>query len=608
MTHFKKCLSVLLALTMVLSAFSACGKQNPPVVTEVTPTETAAAVAAETEAAAEEPASEDHYHVGDKIRDFTITTYDGKEMSLYKILEEKDMVLLNLWGTFCGPCAAEFPTMVEVYEQYKDKIEIIALSISDKDTDEVLAEYVQEMGLTFPVTRDTVGLSDSLHSNSVPVSVIVDRFGTICVINSGSCEVPEIFRNVFDLYTAEDYTESIYMPKLYSVLPDVQNADPAELNAALNGDGGELVFTDSSNPFYWPMTVEQVDGRTVASASNGASDWSQGVVETQVEAKDGDVLVVEYKLLSDNHVSSLRVAVDGRDVKSTSLTKDWSTYAYRFEEAGSHRVSVSLVREYAATESQAGLWIDSIRLVSGEEAEQALAKNPVYPTAESLSMNMRNENMEYFRFVFEGTDSECDCGYVCTDPVAYLAITLPEGLEPENTYLSDDAYRTISLAPYATEDGYLVEIPTDGSAAADISQLVLYSGNDYLDLAYVFSDWESVEAYKADREAYFEYPLTLEVLDGSWEVEMPAGDGVYTVIYVDQNGDPVPGVMCQVCDAESCRVFVSDDSGICQFDLPAGSYEIHTLAVPAGYEGDTTTITEAPAGGGELTFTLTRNG
>ena len=88
--------------------------------------------------------------------------------------------------------------------------------------------------------------------------------------------------------------------------------------------------------------------------------------------------------------------------------------------------------------------------------------------------------------------------------------------------------------------------------------------------------------------------------------EAPAGDGTYTVTYVDQNGDPVSGVMCQVCDANSCQVFVSNADGVCEFTLPAGIYEIHTLKVPDGYEGDTTTVTEAPVGGGELNFTLTK--
>jgi hypothetical protein len=482
-------------------------------------------------------------------------------------------------------------------------VEIIALSISEYDTDDILAEYVQEKGLTFPVTRDTMDLYNRLPASGVPTSVVVDRFGTICVIQSGGCDD---FQNVFEIYTAEDYAESVFMPNLFAKRPDAEPADPAELNAALNAEGGDLVFTNASNPFFWPMTVEQVDGRTVASASNAGSDWSEGVVETQVEAKAGDVLVMEYKILSENHHGTLHMVVDGAEVKAVSLTKDWSTYAYRFAEGGSHRVSVIFVKNGYAPNQQAGLWIDSIRLVSGDEAEQALAKNPTYPVGTSMSLDVLNENLEYFQFVMEDIDTVSDSGYVCSDPVVRIAITLPEGADPENTFFIDEAVNAISLAPYATEDGYLVELPTDGSAKADISQLVLYSGGDYLADAPIFASWEAVEAYKAKRAAYFECDLTMEVLDGFQAMEMEEEDGTYTVIYVDQNGDPVPGVMCQVCDAESCRVFVSDDSGVCQFVLSPGAYEIHTLKVPAGYEGDTTTITEAPAGGGELSFTLTK--
>jgi hypothetical protein len=55
-------------------------------------------------------------------------------------------------------------------------------------------------------------------------------------------------------------------------------------------------------------------------------------------------------------------------------------------------------------------------------------------------------------------------------------------------------------------------------------------------------------------------PVKAVPYDETIEMPMPEveGDGIYTITYVDQNGDPVPGVMCQVCDEASCRVFVSD--------------------------------------------------
>ena len=94
MNHFKKYLSLLLALTLMLSAFSGCGKKAEPAATEAAPVETTAAAVAETEAAAEQSASDADYNVGDKIDDFTITTYDGKEVNLYKLLEEKHIAVV----------------------------------------------------------------------------------------------------------------------------------------------------------------------------------------------------------------------------------------------------------------------------------------------------------------------------------------------------------------------------------------------------------------------------------------------------------------------------------------------------------------------------------
>ena len=83
-------------------------------------------------------------------------------------------------------------------------------------------------------------------------------------------------------------------------------------------------------------------------------------------------------------------------------------------------------------------------------------------------------------------------------------------------------------------------------------------------------------------------------------------EATYVVKYVDQDGKPVSGVMCQVCDESTCQVFVSDENGVCTFTLDPYAWEIHTLMVPAGYEGDTTTVTVAPVEGGELVFVLNR--
>ena len=258
-------------------------------------------------------------------------------------------------------------------------------------------------------------------------------------------------------------------------------------------------------------------------------------------------------------------------------------------------------------EGNPGLWIDSIRLVSGDEAAEALAKNPSYPAdGDWMNYQVVNENAERIVIAEEASGDFILFADVCTDPVIRMAITLPEDIEPETVYLADEANHTISVAPWAVEDGYLLEIPADGSFG--LLRFVMLSDSDPLEELWIARSWEEVDIILEKCSDHWGIPVKAVPYDETIEMPVPEteGDGTYTVTYVDQNGDPVPGVMCQVCDEASCRVYVSDESGVCQFDLPAGAYEIHTLKVPAGYEGDTSTVTEAPMGGGELSFTLTK--
>ena len=103
------------------------------------------------------------YQLGDRIEDFTITAYDGRTFTLSEILEEKDMVVLNFWATWCGYCVMEFPHMEEAYQKYSDEIEIIAISCEAADTDEVIAGFAAEHGLSFPMSTDAAGLGAVEH-------------------------------------------------------------------------------------------------------------------------------------------------------------------------------------------------------------------------------------------------------------------------------------------------------------------------------------------------------------------------------------------------------------------------------------------------------------
>jgi hypothetical protein len=460
--------------------------------------------------------------------------------------------------------------------------------------------------MTFCVTRDTVGLGSRINHSGIPTSVVVDRFGTICLIEEGAMPDPSIFANLFGVYTAEDYTESVFMPSMLSEKPSVQPSDPAELKEALNAESGSVEFTNSSGAFDWPMTVEKKDGRTVVAATNMHSYCSKSVVNAQVDVKAGDVLVMEYKFENDAFTNLMYVEVDGKNVKKSSLSRDWGSYAYRFEEDGSHAISVGLEIELEIGGDNNGLWIDSIRVVSGDEAAKALEANPDYPVGDNNGIQLLNENARAVRLYDEANPSNAEIVYFCPDPTLQMLVTLDATVDPENTHLENPGINDpFPLIPCAVEDGYLVTVP-NATPENYVSGAVIYCNEIPVCSLSVFPSEEIANGWI---DLVFEiYGLTYkwEYLDDSVSSAEVTGDVTYTVTYVDQNGNAVPGVMCQVCDESMCQVFTSDANGVCRFTLPAKNYEIHTLMVPAGYEGDTTTITQAPAQGGELTFTLTK--
>ena len=97
------------------------------------------------------------YGLGDTLQDFTFTTYDGETIAFSDVLKEKEAVLINVWATWCGPCKNEFPYMQQTYEDYRDRVEVIALSCERSDTNDVLAAFAKEYGLTFEQFKKIAG-------------------------------------------------------------------------------------------------------------------------------------------------------------------------------------------------------------------------------------------------------------------------------------------------------------------------------------------------------------------------------------------------------------------------------------------------------------------
>ncbi len=564
--------------------------------------------------------SADVYALGSPLPDFTFTAIDGTTYTLSEVLKEKEMVLINLWATWCSPCEYEFPYMEEAYEQYKDKIEIFALTIEETDDDATLTEYAESHGMTFPIGHDDTGFFASFGLSGIPTSIVVDRFGNVAFLETGSQTSTSSFVRLFEFFLGDDYTETTVLNAIPAAKPTVAAISEDDLNTALNVEGGTLSFTNPTDEYTWPMQIS-IDGEHQALvSSNAGEDGSTSAVFTTVTVEAGDVLAFDYKVSSEASADLLTLYVNGTVAKVFGGERGWATYGYEFTEAGTYEIELAYVKDqYESTGDDIALF-DNVRVVSGEEAAAVLAGNPVYP-ATTKSTNIEVKDGKQLFFVdpkFSLMSYFGLCSYYVMDDVQEitLKITLDDTVDPDAAFVYNQADGLqYALCDAAGEDAYYLTMPIDRNATTGYPYTMysLYAtASDTNPTVYtIMASETNVNATMAFFNEY-DFGLTgWKYADGTLpstdECEEAVSFGsTYVISCVDQNGDPVPGVTINVCTDESCTPMPVDDDGVLTLTAAPYAYVLHVLVVPEGYEYDTDKEIVAPEEGGEITFVLTK--
>lgn len=189
-----------------------------------------------TEMATDADMNETKLSLGDIIFDFSVTDPEGKEHKLSELLKEKEIVVLNFWYTNCNPCRQEFGYMQESYEQYSDKIEIVAMNPIDKDDAEIAA-FKDQYGLSFVVAQCESEWEKVMQLTAYPTTVVIDRYGMIKFIHSGKITETETFNAIFDYFTGENAAQN--------TVEDIEDILSAAATAEPSSDATETPGTDA---------------------------------------------------------------------------------------------------------------------------------------------------------------------------------------------------------------------------------------------------------------------------------------------------------------------------------------------------------------------------
>jgi thiol-disulfide isomerase/thioredoxin len=84
----------------------------------------------------------------DPAPDFKLKDLDGKDLSLSSLRGK--VVLLNFWATWCGPCRAEIPSLIQLQNRYKDRMQIVGLVVDDDDQ-VAIHKFAESEGINYPI-------------------------------------------------------------------------------------------------------------------------------------------------------------------------------------------------------------------------------------------------------------------------------------------------------------------------------------------------------------------------------------------------------------------------------------------------------------------------
>ncbi|WP_437399677.1 TlpA family protein disulfide reductase [Flagellimonas lutimaris] len=134
-----------------------------------------------------------------KDYNWNLVDLDGNQSNLGS--KQGEVIVINVWATWCPPCVAELPGFVDLYADYKNKVTFAFVANDDRQKVET---FLEKKGYDLPVYFQASQTPKELQSGSIPVTFILDKQGNIVVDKTGAANWnSDKTRNLLDKLMAE---------------------------------------------------------------------------------------------------------------------------------------------------------------------------------------------------------------------------------------------------------------------------------------------------------------------------------------------------------------------------------------------------------------------
>ncbi len=405
------------------------------------------------------------YALGDIMYDFKVTDTEGKTIILSEVLKEKKAVLINFWYSTCDPCIKEFPFINTVAEEYDDNIAVICLNTYAPDNDAAVETFKSTMELDLFMAKADPALFEAFGDISTqvagqtgyPTNVMIDRYGTICLVEVGGLPSEKPFRKMFDYFGVADaeYEQKIFRSLdelIPREVPDIQQEDSAVLEGVLNSDSIKNEDGSSKITYYpesgtadadysWPFIVTKKGDVDCVKASNVDKDDSYAIMHADIVMKAGDVLGFDYFSSTEEGADILHILVDNEAIYQISgISDDWKgCYPYVAKEDGTYTVSFVYQKDSDTYKGDDAVYLKNFRIVTPNDIDvetyipyQAAKLNAV--TGEYVYENVKYCSQDGYYHVCSNNESGHSCVGNCPLVLANLMNINPLS-ENESIYL-----------------------------------------------------------------------------------------------------------------------------------------------------------------------------